>query len=304
MFAGAALAVAVGGGVLWAYGLAVWQPVTEASGFAENDTYWARDVRWAAATAAVGALLALTRGDRRVLYGAGAWLAADLVLDRAGVTPWPVLALIPAVLLLRPYRANRLVLTTAAAVCAATAPVAAMVESPTDTEAALVPSRLAAAVLLVLAAVGCALAAAPSRATARLGVAAVVGVVAAGAVAAFAASSGELLPGALIGGGLVAAVWALTGPWPGWPRLLGVLGAVLVGYPLLVSVAAFAQIFVPVAALFTALAGSPAVNSADSDVLYVAVGIVPGLVFAVAAAVGRRLDDVVPAGPGAQPHAA
>ena len=161
--------------------------------------------------------------------------------------------------------------------CAATAPIVAMVESPTDTEAALVP--------------------------ARLGLAAAVGAVAAGGVAVFAASSGELLPGALLGGGLIAAVWAMTGPWPGWPRLLRVLGAVLVGSPLLVAVTAFAQIVFPVAALFTALAGSPAVNSADSDVLYVAVGIVPGLVFALAAAVGRRLDPVpigspAPAGAG------
>jgi hypothetical protein len=48
---------------------------------------------------------------------------------------------------------------------------------------------------------------------------------------------------------------------------------------LLMSTVMATGFIVPVAAPLTALAGSPAVNGADEDLLFTLVGVLPGLVF-------------------------
>ena len=86
-----ALACGVGGALLWAYALTVVQPATEpAPGvWAENNTYWARDVRWMAIVAVVCALVLAVRGVRTptlVAVGAGvAWALADVWLLQAAL---------------------------------------------------------------------------------------------------------------------------------------------------------------------------------------------------------------------------
>jgi hypothetical protein len=89
--------------------------------------------------------------------GAG-WLVADLALDRADVAGGEAAALLAVAgcavvvtLSLLPGRGagrrDRRVLIGAASVNAALAPIAAAIESPTDTEPALTPSALAVGAL-------------------------------------------------------------------------------------------------------------------------------------------------------------
>ena len=293
-------AVAVAGGAaLWAYGLSYLQPLTEPAESAGNNSYWVRDVRWAAMVAVIGLLFALARGDRRtgfVLLGALAgWTAADLALDRAGLAH-PVPVVIGAALLGAgaaiavsrvEARPNRRFLLTVGAVCAASAPIAAFLESPTDVEPELAPARLAAALLLTLAALACGLAVAPQRSPSRTGAAVAVF---AGLGVVFAA--GNLFLSLACGGALLAAVWALSRPWPGWTQTLGVMVATVLAYPFLAFAGLSMQVLLSPGDPLTALAGSPAVNPADSDVIYLFTGVLTGLLFAGIARIGVELRPV------------
>jgi hypothetical protein len=295
---GAATIAAAGAAVLWAYGLTVLQPLAERAGYAENNTYWARDMRCAALLAGLGVLIALGRGGRRpaaypVIAGL-VWFGADLALDRAQITAFvptavgAVLAVTAAAVAGVRHRPapRRRVLTTVAAICAAAAPMAALLESPTDAEPQLAPTRLLAAALLVVAALACALVAGPAVSARRL-LAAVA--VLAPAVAGLVLVPGNMAVGVGVGGGLLTAAWLLSRAWPGWSRAGGVALASLAAYPMLVMVLVLFQIVLPVGAIFTALAGSPPVNAADSDVLYVLAGVLTGLGFAGASRVADRL---------------
>ena len=302
-----AVAGAAAGAVLWAYCLTVLQPAAEAGSVAAfNNTHWARDVRWAARLAVAGILVAVARGDRRLsaytLGGLAAGIGADLVLDRTGaaapvflgaaaalVAGAAVVAVQTAVqtaVQAAPRPTERRWATVLAAVCAATAPVVAVIESPTDAEAALGPARLAAAVLLVVAALACAAAVSPALPAIPVVAA---GAVAVGAVALAAVAPGSRVAAAMLGGGLLAAIWLLTRPWPGWGQAAGVTVAAVLGYPLVLFAGTLLAVLLPVGGLFTALAGSPAVISADSDLLYVSAGVVTGLVFVAVGRVGHRL---------------
>ncbi|AEV84306.1 hypothetical protein ACWT_3283 [Actinoplanes sp. SE50] len=85
--------VAFGGAGLWAYGMAVLQPLCEPGSPWWDDktdlSYGARDVRWGAALACCLALVVLARGARSAVAVAGVgvvvWAGVDLVLDRADV---------------------------------------------------------------------------------------------------------------------------------------------------------------------------------------------------------------------------
>jgi hypothetical protein len=95
-----AIAITAGwaGAALWAYGIAVLQPLCEPGSpfweYAENNSYWARDVRWAAILAVSAVLASVVRSPAAAAIGV-TWLGADLALDR--IDPGRP-ALVPALL--------------------------------------------------------------------------------------------------------------------------------------------------------------------------------------------------------------
>lgn len=291
-----------GGALLWAIGLAVLQPRYESHGeLVGNNAYWMRDVRWMAVVAAVAAVILVFRGERLrtrlALLGSGAWLAADVWLDRLGVSGWAAaaaLAVVAGGLLSTamyagtraPIKVGRHALLVAASVAAASAALAGALESPTDTEPSLTPSALVAGVSLAMVAAACALAAAPAVGAIRFRVAlatAAVGVAGVVVLRAMPPQSDRLLVAVLVSAALLSGVAVTAWPRPAGRGLLAyaVLAAgTLLGYPLLLmSTVLVTGFVVPVAAALTALAGSPAINSADTDLLLTLLGVLPGLVF-------------------------
>ncbi|MFC3504693.1 hypothetical protein ACFOOK_27510 [Micromonospora krabiensis] len=300
--------------VLWAVNMTVLQPLTEPIGpwsenLPGNNAYWARDLRFATIVAVVLALVLAGRGDRRwagpaVLLG-GVWVVADVAVDRAdptGAAPTVLLAVggcaVLAALVVFLVRrtaapsaveravggADRRVPAVAASVAGVLAIVAAGIESPTDREPELNTSAFATAALLIVVALGCALAAAPAptwprRWAAVATVAATLLVV--GWVRTIAPEDGRLLPGVLLGGVLLTGVTVVAWDWPDgrpdWGRHGLAAFATLIGPTAMLLAAAVAMMLLPVAAPFTALAGNSPINSADSDVLLSLAGVLAGL---------------------------
>ncbi|GAB3812304.1 hypothetical protein GCM10027605_53840 [Micromonospora zhanjiangensis] len=234
---------------------------------------------------------------RAILATSGAlvWLAVDVWLDRvdvAGRTATVVVAVIACLVIVAGTllgrvdgRTRRGPLLLMACVGAALAPLAAALESPTDTEAGLTPAAAATAGLLILAALGCALRAGPAVSRRRALAAGVV-VVASGAVVAFMRM---LQPGGrfgvvvLFGATLLTAVVVLSRPWParsGVSSYAGLAGLTLLAYPLLMLVTLFVTVsWLPIAKVITGLAGNPPVNAADWDAVLAILGIAAGLAF-------------------------
>ncbi|ROT33906.1 hypothetical protein [Micromonospora sp. HM5-17] len=318
------IGAATGAAISWAIGLALLQPWTEPTGpqaYAENNTYWVRDLRVTAIIAAVLGLLVALDGARpavtRVAVLGGLWLAADLALDRAdisGPVPAVILALVASavvtatalLLARRPNHAGpparRSALVVVGAVAAALTPWAAGVESPTDTEPALNPAAVVLGLLLVATCAGAAQGAARAagQGAARAGFAvrraapgllAVVGgagVLLLRGIDPYHRSGPMMLLGMLLLAGVVLLASYRSG---GWSRLAA-LGVALLAYPVLMMVIAVLLTFtVPVGAWLTALAGSVPVNAADSDTLYALVGLITGLMLGplvAAVAAGRH----------------
>ncbi|MGW3891986.1 hypothetical protein ACWD69_25125 [Micromonospora chokoriensis] len=294
--------------VLWAIGVTVWQPLTEPLGpwsehLPGNNAYWARDLRFMAIIAVTVGLVVAGRGQVRwsgpaVVLG-GLWIAADVAVDRAdpvgteatvllAVGGCAVLGVFAAVLLWRergtPSAVDRRALTGAACVAGVLVAVAAGIESPTDREPELNQGGLATAALLVVLAVGAALAAAPERSRARVGLAAglaVVCLLGVGLVRAVPPGS-RLLPELALWSVLLTGVTVLAWDWPGgrpvWRHhALAALAALVGPLALLLVTAVTMMVLVPIGATFTALAGNSPINSADSDVLLSLAGLLAGL---------------------------
>ncbi|MEU1398718.1 hypothetical protein ABZ403_21990 [Micromonospora zamorensis] len=314
--------------VLWAFGVTVLQPLTEPIGpwserLPGNNAYWARDLRFMAIVAVALGLVLAGRGHLRwsrsaVLLG-GCWVAADVAIDRVdpigvratvllAVGGCAVLGALAATLWWRergalsaqggeapsaaersaPSAAERRTLTGAACVAGVLTLVAAGIESPTDREPELNQGALATAALLVVLAVGAALAAAPARSRARVGlaaglaVAALVGVVLVRAVA----PGTRLLPEAALGAVLLTGVTVLAWDWPGGRPLwrhhaLAALAALLGPVAFLLVTAILMVILLPIGTTFTALAGNSPINTADSDLLVSLCGLLSGLAMAL-----------------------
>ncbi|MBM0274664.1 hypothetical protein [Micromonospora tarensis] len=298
--------------VLWAFGVTVLQPLTEPLGpwserLPGNNAYWARDLRFLAIMAVVVGLVLAGRGQRRwsvpaVLLGGG-WVAADVAIDRADPIGVPatvllavggcaVLGVLAAVLCWREHGAppavERTVLTGAACVAGVLTLVAAGIESPTDREPELNQGALATGALLVVLTVGAALAAAPARTRARVGLAAGLAVVCLlGVGLVRALPPGErVLAEVVLGAVLLTGVTVLAWDWPGgrpvWRHhALAALAASLGPFAFLLVTAVSMMVMVPIGAQFTALAGNSPINAADSDLLVSLAGLVAGLGMAV-----------------------
>ncbi|WP_433129972.1 hypothetical protein ACQPWW_06100 [Micromonospora sp. CA-240977] len=304
--------------VLWAFGVTVLQPLTEPIGpwseaLPGNNAYWARDLRFMSIMAAAIGLVLAGRGRLRwtrsaVLLG-GCWVAADVAVDRVdplGVRATVLLAVGGCALLGAlaaalwwpergtlsqrgaPEAAERKALTGAACVAGVLTLVAAGIESPTDREPELNQGALATAALLVVLAVGAALAAAPARSRARVGLAAGLAVAAllgVGLVRAVPPGT-RLLPEMALGGALLTGVTVLAWDWPGgrpiWRHHALAALAALVGPMAFLLVTAIPMlILLPVGATFTELAGNSPINAADSDLLVSLCGLLSGFGMAV-----------------------
>jgi len=318
------LACGLGGAVLWAYGLTVLQPLAEPAkpwhdAWASNNTYWARDVRWMALVVIFAALVVTFRGDRTrsavAALGALAWLGVDLWLDRIDVTATVPVAIGAGAVVLAAWTAGlvaapgvgtgprRGVLLLAAVAAAALVPLAGGIESPTDTEPALTPTALAAGGLLAAVAIVAALAAAPARSAARTAAAVLVaGGAAAGLTFLRAAPpGGRFFVAVVAGAALLTGVAVLSTAWPDrTPMRIAYLALLFGGTTaylvvMLLALLVVTAILVPVAATFTALAGNPPVNAADTDVLFVLIGLLAALPFGWLLI---RVPAVQEAGPG------
>ncbi|GAA2638280.1 hypothetical protein GCM10010399_84490 [Dactylosporangium fulvum] len=293
---------AAGAAVLWAIGLVLLQPLSEpaAGSLGENNTYWARELRWAAIVAVVLAVVvcarARQRATREALLGGLVWLAVDLALDRAGLSHGtvPLAVVAAAVAVAGCYRGitdrsapRRGGLLVVAAVAAVLSGVSVLTESPTDTEPALNPGSAAAGCALALVAIGAALSAAPRLSRVRCAVGCLGGAVA--ATAPWLLRDRYPQPTAtreLLGLGFtvlpVLCVMVLAwrrpetpGQWLRWPAM--VAGTLLV-FPLVFLPAALALAVVNVGAVFTALAGNPPVNVSDTDMVGAMPAVLAGLV--------------------------
>ncbi|MGQ5264010.1 hypothetical protein ACTWLT_25035 [Micromonospora sp. ZYX-F-536] len=319
--------------LLWAIGMTVLQPLTEPIGpwserLPGNNTYWARDLRFAAIVAVVLGLVLAGRGHLRwsgpaVLLG-GLWVAADVAIDRADPSGaeatvllaaggCAVLSAVAAVLLsrdrrVRPAAADRWALTGAACVAGVLAMVAAGIESPTDREPELNPAASATGALLVVLTVGAALAAAPARSRTRwllaagLGVAAVSGVGLVRAIPPGPRSLPQLALGAVLLTGVTLLAWDWPGGRPAWRHhALAALAALVGPAAMLLVVGITMMVLVPIGATFTALAGNSPINAADSDLLVSLGGVLAGLGMALLLAwppaLGYRPDPPSPSGP-------
>nr|WP_221379595.1 hypothetical protein [Actinoplanes polyasparticus] len=299
---GVAVLVGWAGAWLWAYGIAVLQPLCEPGSpfweLAENNSYWARDVRWAAVLAVSAVLAAVSRRSWLIAV-AVPWLAADIVLDR--IDPGRP-ALLPATLIagvavtavaipaaLRPP--GRPLALWIPLACLFTASTIVALESPSDAEPQLALSRLAAYVVCAIATVVCVLASLTPSALQRrwpavAGLA--VGVTLFGLPLPPLVTFGLMVLGA-------ATVVLLREPWGGVRRAAGVValhaaGLVAVGFVLLFSLLQAGR-------PFTALAGNEAVNTADSDPSL----LIWSVAVAVAWAVLVRLSKAIAATPAAAP---
>lgn len=297
--------LAAAAALVWAIGMTVWQPLSEPTDGAlgENNTYWARDLRWSALVAIVLMLLVQVRGDRtatrRVLLGGVAVLAADMVLDRLDLTSSATIGLTVAAVAIAVVACavagtgaltpRAPALLTVAVVAAILSAVTTGTESPTDVEPGLNLGSAAAGSLLAAVAVLAAVRAAGT--TGRWRAAAAV-------PALLLATAGPWLVrlhypqpadgrfyGILLALALTLfAVVMLAGPRPRtarqWLRPTAALAVAAVAVPVLIMPLVFLTIFLPVAGLFTAMAGSPSVNGADQDMIGALIAIPAGLALA------------------------
>jgi hypothetical protein len=297
--------VAAGAAALWAYDLTILQPGTEpakpwAAAVAENNTYWARDLRVMAIVAAITALVVAVDGARRrsvALVSAGvAWCGLDVLVDRLDVAGPAAgiglgvgavgVVLVAAAGLGRgrsaPYRPA---LTVAGCVAAALAPFAAAVESPTDAEPALNVVAGLVALLLVGVVLLAIIALVPAWSRARVVTVAGLGVAGvAAAVTMRVAGPGtdpRLWTAVLLGATLLTAVVILRRDEVRALPVIGVGALTVVGYATLALLGLYLMVLlVPAAAVVTSLAANPPVNSADTDAITGLAGLFVGLVWA------------------------
>ncbi|AEV83863.1 hypothetical protein ACWT_2578 [Actinoplanes sp. SE50] len=308
-------AVAVGGAALWAYGIAVLQPLTEPDSrwweMAQNSSYWARDLRWGAIVASCLALIVLAGGarwpTRGVAAGGVGWIVVDLLMDRAdpGRPALPLtlgvgvlVVATAAVVCTRCGRRTSLrppVLRTVAVIGVLSAISMLGVGSPSGGEPQLPPTRLAVVLLhIVLAWIATLTAAAPvaaSRAAATTGVA--LGWVV--LTVFFAHSPPDALVWLLLAGSglFVAGIWSVGHPSApaGLRAAVTISGALII--PIMCMVIGYATIII--GPDMTRMAGNESLNG-DEDMLLGLAGVLAGLAVAWCGRAVSRLFAMSPQG--------
>jgi hypothetical protein len=305
---GGGLLLALAGAVLWAVDLTKLQPLTEPGrpwhdAWAENNTYWARDLRFTAIVAVVAGFLLSVRGDRLLSWcavGAGiAWVGVDVMLDRADVAGssaalWVSLAAAAVVLggrlgaTRRVLRPGRGMLVAGSSVAAAMVSASVFIVTPTDDDHGLTVIGILLGAAFVTICLGSALAAAQTVDARTLWVtagAAAVSmaclVIARLGVGGFDYTSAmNYLPSVclLVASAIVAGDFG-TPTRESFSSAFVVAG-IVVGYPfLLLFVMVVTTYLVPMADPLTSLAGNPPVNGADADSLMTLSGLLVGLSF-------------------------
>ncbi|GAA4908811.1 hypothetical protein LX16_2990 [Stackebrandtia albiflava] len=308
------LTVAAVAAIWWGFAITVLQPASEPPNppapdmSVGNNVYWVRETRWAMIVLVVLAFVWAHRGNHRrtltVALPAGiAWIAADILLDRADVAGMAATAITTVVALAvvaagafwsasvpaaRPQQSG---LLAAFCVAAVLMPAAAAIESPTDVEPALHWAGAIGGLLSLAVALGCAVAASstPVKVPVVAGIA-VTGVLLV-AAARLASPDGQARPFVtvatiallLVAGYLV----AVHGPGRIGQAMVLLVCVPVVSLPLLMA----GMLFTGVAASLTALAGNAPINAADSDVIVTALAVVVGLILGVVAVGLSRFGD-------------
>lgn len=306
----AGLGVTASAAIAWVFGMVVWEPVSEPvrpwtiDVAGENNTYWARDLRWALIMAAVTGVIVAVGGSRRrswmAVAGGVVWLFVDALCVRLvhgnAVAPTGIAAvfLLAALWLsLHPgARAARGWLVVATYVCAVLVPVAAGMESPGDSERDLFVGGAVTAVIVLLGMVAAALAAAPSRTTRRATAAVAVTLVGSALIGFVRADDDSFWRGVTLGVISLAGAWMLTRPQPKLRDLPTDIG-LFVGIGTLAFAAVFMAFVIfdlgaPLGQLVTRIAGVPAINDSDTDMIVSSVAATMGILFGVAAAHSER----------------
>ncbi|MBG0569197.1 hypothetical protein [Actinoplanes aureus] len=299
------LGSAAASAVAWALGVTVLQPLSEPTGpdaFAEDNTYWARELRWGALIALLLVLILLARGGRwttwGVLVSGCAWLAVDVGLDRIdynsdstklGIGAAAAALICCAVVMVVPAVPRPNALLAVAMVAAVASGMATATESPTDVEPALNTGSAAVGSLLALVAVAAAVQTAGP--VDRPGVRTTVAV----GILALATpwllrhvwpqpSGARLLVTFAFAVLLVVVVVALAKTRPG-PRQdrysYGVVAAIaVVALPMMLWPLALLALVVQIGRPFTELAANTPIHSADADAVMIVLTIPMGLILA------------------------
>ena len=296
--------------IAWVFGMVVWEPVSEparpwTSGVVgENNTYWARDLRWALIMAAVTGVIVAVGGSRwrswAAVAGGVVWLFVDALCVRLAheraVAPLVIAAVFLVAslwLALKPgARPGRGWLVVAAYVCAALVPQAAAMQSPDDTEHDLLVGGAVTAAILLLAMITAALAAASARTKRRTTAAVCVAFAVGALIGPVRADDGSVARSMTLTVVSLAGMWALTWPRPKRRDLPAYIG-LFIGVGVLASVAVLLGLLVtdygaPVGRLFTWIAGVPAINDSDTNVIGSSVSAMMGLLFGLTAARSER----------------
>ncbi len=270
----------------------------------ENNTYWARDLRWALIVAAVAGVIVAVGGSRRRSWMAAAggvvWLFVDALCVRLArghaIAPIVIATVFLAAALwlsLHPgARPARGWLVVATYVCAVLVPTTAGMESPDDTERDLFVGGAVTAVIVLLAMVVAALAVAPSRTKGRATAAAAVTLVDGALIALVRADDGSTWRGLTLGAISLAGAWALTRPRPTRRELPTYVG-LFAGIGALAFAAVFMALLAfdlgaPLGHLFTWIAGVPAINDSDTDLIESSVAATTGVLIGLAVVQSER----------------
>ncbi|MGH8880270.1 MAG: hypothetical protein ACRD0P_23440 [Stackebrandtia sp.] len=295
----AGLTVAALAALWWIVAMAV-QQAAEPFTYAENNTYWLRDVRWLAGLAIAVALVWTFRGDRFMTGVAAAVFAAaiamDIVVDRLNT------AAAGAVVLLlltawfagrgREIRPSRSMSAMASGFAIAGSATAAAMQSPTDLEWSLNPSAVLLCLVLAMCALGCGMDAAGGGTRYGHVVAAATLVVGSGVLIAARMESPKFTWPAvgLMAVLFVGATMILLGETSPWSLRIG-LGL------LNCAVAMFALLFFTLVSIsmqpgapFTTWAGNPGIGG-DEDVSMALVALASGVLLGGMFTLERILAD-------------